>query len=48
MKRWEIQIHWEPSTIVSVEAETREEAEQLALEEAGQPSPMSVEVMGED
>ena len=37
MAQYEVQIHWEPSTIVMVEADSKEEAEQQAIEEAGQP-----------
>lgn len=37
MPKYEVEVHWNPSTIVQVEADDREEAEQLAIAEAGQP-----------
>lgn len=37
MKRYQVEIHWNPSTTVEVEAEDQEEAEQLAIDEAEQP-----------
>lgn len=35
MKKFEVEIHWDPSTIVVVEAETREQAEEIAVSENG-------------
>ena len=42
--KFEIEIFWEPSNIIEVEAENEEEAQQKALEEVGQPEPTEIRV----
>lgn len=37
MPTYHVEIFWEPSTQVIVEAENKEEAEEIAIQEAGQP-----------
>jgi len=44
MPNYECEIHWEPSTIIIVEANSAEEADEQAVIQAGQPEASSVTV----